>query len=360
MSQTPLQNAEARLRLFQSSLSSLSSSIAGVEGVAFTVPRVRDVSAGMYKDDGKNPFQDELPLGLGEGAGMYKPEGSEHGFIPVYPLRGVAAVKHLSSGLEKIVRLRNQPPTKPDRFPGVLVCGKHPAVAAALATVAEAKKQLLDALDGLGETPEARRDARAGSHEEALRHLMLMELLREPHVIEQEVEHIGFSWSGNSRSVSPISRAKVISMLQAMNRLDATASEWEKKLREVPGEWFAIVRALEPFPVANLTYRVDDLVQGAERADALAEAKRLAAETGTKLKRPKDTTRERKTAVLPILLMANRKMPELVHLSGFDYGAKKRDQRVDNRVGDCVIPALHVYQYTGEPKRAPARARETA
>lgn len=345
MPTTPLEAAERALRLYQSSLSALSTSIARREGVAFTVPRVRDVGvgAGMYKDDGRNPFQDELPLTDYEGAGMYKGSGDPRRVIPVVELRGRPATEHLGAGLAKIVRLRNQPPTRPDRFPGVLLCG--PEQAAVLAMVKDARTQLLELLDQLGEHPEERRLARAGSSEHAMRHLMMMELMREPHVIDTEVDRVAFSWSGNSKSVKKLSRAQALHFVNSKNHLTETSSQWEKQLHASSSPAFAVVRPIEPFPVANLSFIAQDLMPAEKREAEWQKEQAAAAAEGRETVKPSDPSKVRRTAVLPLILLANRRMPLIHPLSVFDLDAKRRAPREDVLVGDVVIPALNLYEY---------------
>lgn len=255
----------ASLAALRSSLVTLALSLEGAKARAFEVPLARDGSPA-----GEAPVQacienDEEPRGSTAPAELWDRP------IPVHAVEGRQGERLCKAALVKITRRRDQPPTRPDRRPGLiwLPGDRGRAARSAARTVNSLKEALKATVDGLDLNPKQRVRLLQGT---PLHHVLLLQAYRAIQVIGAEpvfdrrdptrvvkenlfeIEAVSFSWSGASRKVLQLSRDEVLAYLENCKLFD-WESIWQSRIRRLPDPAFALVRRIAPFPVANL--RVD-------------------------------------------------------------------------------------------------------
>ncbi len=225
-----------------------------VRARAFEVPVARDDDEGMHVCINKNadqeqprrsPVRDDDPPGP---ALWDQP-------IPVSALSDEMSAYRARLAIRKIVRRRDQPPTRPDRLPGlVLAPGK--ATVRAVRAANRAKDAFHDSINSL------RHNGRKLVHAQRqklfenteLQHVLLLQAYRHIELLERPIEAVSFSWSGESRSVQRLHRSEVLATIERTKIIEGATSDWERLILQLPDPYFARVRRQAPFPLVNVRY----------------------------------------------------------------------------------------------------------
>ena len=249
----PLITALAALR---SGLDSLHAALAVSQGVAFDLPKIRGTP------DSNASLQACIEPREDNGAALWDVA------IPVRKVQGKQGANLCRSALLKITRRRDQPPTRPDRRPGLIWIPGQAGVSArrAARTVNDLKSAFQSAVEGLGLNHMQRAQLFKGT---PLQHVLLIQAYRKIQVIGVDyemdpkdptrvvrerpfdIQAVSFSWSGASRKVLRATREEVLEDI-ANRKIFEGRTRWESRVRELPDAEFAYVRRLSPFPVANL------------------------------------------------------------------------------------------------------------
>lgn len=170
--------------------------------------------------------------------------------ITVTPVAGKTAERLVRGAIKKIVRQINQPPTRPDRLPGV-IWAPYARVTSAV-QAANAAKQAFERMVREYSRPlrhhKERAEAFLGTD---LEHVFLLKAYRLVPLITDRIEGLGFSWSGASRSVRRLTVREASEWVASLNQF-GNVSEWTRRVATIDGEYVARVRRLAPFPVANI------------------------------------------------------------------------------------------------------------
>jgi|GEM_PF-7113293 len=177
---------------------------------------------------------------------------AEQRHIPVDPISGPAALRLAKGIYKQIIRRHRQPPTRPDRLPGLVVTPHLQAIAAARA-VNQAKDQLKRAMSALPRMSSRNSTLFDGTD---LQHLMLLQAYRHIDILPATPDKISFGWTRRSRVVRQITREQAIDLVSGMdNDGDGdTASRWLRALRSIDDEVLAQVKDIPPTPVCNVRY----------------------------------------------------------------------------------------------------------
>lgn len=222
---------------------------------------------------------------------------------------------------KRLTRRRDQPPTRPDRRPGLIWApGRTSEHAARL--VNSAKLTFLEAMRQLPTSRVKRKALLAGSE---LEHVLLLQAYRQISIVTEPVDAISFSWSGASHSVQEISFDSTLKLIRQCKLFD-WQSRWERLVIEHASPSFARLRRMAPFPVANCC---------------------IGGSWG-----------RRETASMPLLLTGPRWPGHITDLLSYEppvhlpaRGATRQAALTQSRIDPApLIPELGLHRYIGAPK----------
>jgi len=219
--------AELALKALKDALASLDGLIGACDARVFHLPAVRD--------DG------EVSPGV-------TPAELRH--IPVNAMTGAAAIRLTKAIYQQIVRRHRQPPTRPDRLPGVMMASRLAVIEAAQA-VNRAKDDLKSAMSALPRVSGRNSTLLDGTD---LQHLMLLQAYRHIDVLPGMPDQISFCWTHRSCAVRQMTREQAMDLVDGMSAglEDGATTRWMAALRAIDDDVVAQVKYIPPTPVCNV------------------------------------------------------------------------------------------------------------
>lgn len=250
--------------------------------------------------------------------------------IKVDTVSGPMALRMAKALYQQIVRRHRQPPTRPDRLPGLVVTDRSVVIEAAQA-INQAKDALRLAMGALPRVSGRNSTLLDGTD---LQHLMLLQAYRHIDIVPGIPDQVSFGWTGRSRSVRQITREDAIEMVEKMGEgaESVLASRWLRALEEIDDDLLAQVKDIPPKPVCNVRYTGED---------GLAR------------------WMQRPSCTMPALVQG-RRLPTIRPLTTFDADAIEASMRAPDgapseatRSDSLLLPeplidAIHLYRYKPE------------